>query len=131
MLANNSMKEVKDADGQTVLKGMSAAVGICHGPVIKVCPHSTTGDLKANDDCFLLLLPVWLPFKLAGLQSTKSKLSLVFSRALVFCCNVSSDCEFESSEGLAIICRLGNCWHAGSFDLMSTMSDLSCLLMAG
>ncbi|KAK9835452.1 hypothetical protein WJX74_000339 [Apatococcus lobatus] len=43
MLANISMKEVKDADGQTVLKGMSAAVGICHGPVIKVCPHSTTG----------------------------------------------------------------------------------------
>ncbi|KAK9833496.1 hypothetical protein WJX84_004300 [Apatococcus fuscideae] len=28
---------------KTVLKGMSAAVGICHGPVIKVCPHSTTG----------------------------------------------------------------------------------------
>lgn len=46
MLGNISMKEVKDADGQTVLKGMSAAVGICHGPVIKVCPHSTTGERK-------------------------------------------------------------------------------------
>ena len=45
MLSNTSMKEVKDVEGQTILKGMSAAVGICHGPVIKVCPHSTTGEL--------------------------------------------------------------------------------------
>lgn len=45
MLANTAMKEIKDADGQIMLRGMSAAVGICHGPVIKVCPHSTTGEV--------------------------------------------------------------------------------------
>ena len=39
------MKEIKDAAGQTMLRGMSAAVGICHGPVVKVCPHSTTGEV--------------------------------------------------------------------------------------
>ena len=46
MLANPILKEVKDPNGVVVLKGMSAAVGICHGPVIKVCPHSTTGERK-------------------------------------------------------------------------------------
>ena len=73
MLANISMKEVKDADGHTVLKGMSAAVGICHGPVIKVCPHSTTGENEAIDDTVLRLLPLWLPFKLASLLNTNHK----------------------------------------------------------
>ncbi|KAK9842884.1 hypothetical protein WJX74_003872 [Apatococcus lobatus] len=43
MLANLSLKEVKDAHGRTVLKGMSAAVGIFNGPITKICPHSTTG----------------------------------------------------------------------------------------
>ena len=43
MLSNPLLKEVRDAKGTPVLKGMSAAVGICHGPVMKACPHPTTG----------------------------------------------------------------------------------------
>ena len=44
ILAHPAMKEVIDSNGQVILKGMSAAIGICHGPVIKVCPHTTTGE---------------------------------------------------------------------------------------
>ena len=35
--------------GQLLFRGLSAKVGIFHGPIVKLCPHSTTGDhqLKA------------------------------------------------------------------------------------
>lgn len=47
------MKEVMDSNGRIILKGMSAAIGICHGPVIKVCPHTTTGGFATLQFCTL------------------------------------------------------------------------------
>ena len=29
--------------GQLLFRGLSAKVGIFHGPIVKLCPHSTTG----------------------------------------------------------------------------------------
>ena len=51
ILAQPSLKEVTDSNGQTILKGMSAAIGICHGPIIKVCPHTTTGGRVQPQIC--------------------------------------------------------------------------------
>ena len=30
--------------GQLLFRGLSAKVGIFHGPIVKLCPHSTTGE---------------------------------------------------------------------------------------
>ena len=38
-----TQEERSPVTGQLLFRGLSAKVGIFHGPIVKLCPHSTTG----------------------------------------------------------------------------------------
>jgi len=38
-----TQEERSAVTGQLLFRGLSARVGIFHGPIVKLCPHSTTG----------------------------------------------------------------------------------------
>jgi len=40
-----TQEERSPVTGQLLFRGLSARVGIFHGPIVKLCPHSTTGLL--------------------------------------------------------------------------------------
>ena len=35
---------VLDSKGDILLAGISAAIGMVHGPVVSICPHKSTGE---------------------------------------------------------------------------------------
>jgi len=43
-----TQEERSPVTGQLLFRGLSAKVGIFHGPIVKLCPHSTTGMLHTS-----------------------------------------------------------------------------------
>ena len=48
-----TQEERSPVTGQLLFRGLAAKVGIFHGPIVKLCPHSTTGLPEPH--CELLL----------------------------------------------------------------------------
>ena len=52
-----TQEERSPVTGQLLFRGLSAKVGIFHGPIVKLCPHSTTGLPHSHHDTPLITLP--------------------------------------------------------------------------
>ena len=48
MLAASPARIVLDSKGDILLAGISAAIGMVHGPIVNVCPHKSTGKPSAS-----------------------------------------------------------------------------------
>ena len=44
ILMNGPGRLVLDSKGDILLAGISAAIGMVHGPVVSICPHKSTGE---------------------------------------------------------------------------------------
>ena len=80
-------------NGQVLTRGLSARVGIFHGPITRLCPHAVTGEL--------LLIPTCCSLCFLG---ASSRLSWLFLLCWCFCCCYCSIVTACGRLGFLVLC---------------------------